>query len=381
MPRKKLDYASLYTLRKDGRYVGSYTDNTGRHYVYDRDPERLWHKLNDPKELKITTFREIADAWKDAIWDVIQDGTQSSYAAPLARAIDLFGDDMAKDIEAIDLQNHLVALKNKGFSASTIRTQRVVYNQIYKHAMVDKRYRREITYNPAAELKIPSGTPKPKKRNAPPDEIVEQIKNNATTAYFGLFAFFLICTGFRRGEALATTWGDIDFKADTIQCSKGVSCRTGVAKIKEPKSDSGIRTVPLLPPLKSLLRRPKTAKNTDYIFHGEDPSKPMPQSTYNRRWIHYCKDMGFVTDTPEIRTSKQGKKYVVHHYKSTLTAHVMRHGYATMLFEADVDVYTAQKYMGHADIQTTLRIYTHLRQRKQESSTAKLIKYASAVLS
>lgn len=97
--------------------------------------------------------------------------------------------------------------------------------------------------------------------------------------------------------------------------------------------------------------------------------------------MHYCKDMGFVTDTPEMRTSKQGKKYVVHHYKSTLTAHVMRHGYATMLFEADVDVYTAQKYMGHADIQTTLRIYTHLRQRKQESSTAKLIKYASAVLS
>ena len=27
---KKIDYASMYTLRKDGRYQGSYTDKTGR---------------------------------------------------------------------------------------------------------------------------------------------------------------------------------------------------------------------------------------------------------------------------------------------------------------------------------------------------------------
>ena len=44
---KKINYAALFTLRKDGRYQGSYTDDAGRHYVYDRDPERLWHKLND----------------------------------------------------------------------------------------------------------------------------------------------------------------------------------------------------------------------------------------------------------------------------------------------------------------------------------------------
>ena len=44
---KKIDYAAMFTLRKDGRYQAAYVDDTGRHYVYDRDPERLWHKLND----------------------------------------------------------------------------------------------------------------------------------------------------------------------------------------------------------------------------------------------------------------------------------------------------------------------------------------------
>ena len=54
MAKKKLDYASMFTLRKDGRYQGSYTDDTGRHYVYDKDPEKLWNKLNAPKEEPVT---------------------------------------------------------------------------------------------------------------------------------------------------------------------------------------------------------------------------------------------------------------------------------------------------------------------------------------
>ena len=44
---KKIDYASLFTLRKDGRYQGCYTNETGRHYVYDCDPERLFYKLQE----------------------------------------------------------------------------------------------------------------------------------------------------------------------------------------------------------------------------------------------------------------------------------------------------------------------------------------------
>ena len=113
---------------------------------------------------------------------------------------------------------------------------------------------------------------------------------------------------------------------------------------------------------------------------GEDPTKPMPQSTYDRRWLHYCKDMGFVIDEPEQRISAQGKRYIVHNYKPTLTAHDLRHGYATMLFEADVDVYTAKTLLGHADIETTMAIYTHLRSRKKMESIDKLKEYAKTAI-
>ena len=125
---------------------------------------------------------------------------------------------------------------------------------------------------------------------------------------------------------------------------------------------------------------PEGAELTDYIFPGEDPKKPMPKKTYDRRWLHYCKDMGFVTDEPEERVSAQGKRYIVHHYKPALTAHILRHGYATILFEAGVVVYTAQKLLGHADIETTTAVYTHLREKKKNESLDKLMDYTSGGL-
>ena len=380
MARKKIDYASMFTLRKDGRYQGSYTDETGRHYVYDRDPERLWHKLNDPREEKKLLFQEIAEAWQEATWDKIRDGTKSCYEAPLQRAIDRFGDREPAGIEPHEISTHLQILKSQGLSASTIKKQKVVYKQIFQFAIMDKVYGKTVRYNPIANVKLPDGLQKPKQREAPEDEIVKKIRENADTAYFGMFAFFLICTGFRRGEALAIQWKDIDFKAGLISCEKTITHRSGTAKAAPPKTESGYRVVPILPALSDKLERPQDAKPTDYVFFGEDPAKPMPQSTYDRRWLHYCKDMGFVTDEPENKVSKQGKKYVVHHYKPSLTAHDLRHGYATMLFEADVDVYTAQTLLGHADIETTMSIYTHLRSRKKMESIEKLKEYSKTAI-
>ena len=51
-----------------------------------------------------------------------------------------------------------------------------------------------------------------------------------------------------------------------------------------------------------------------------------------------------------------------------ITAHMLRHTYATILYDAGVDIKTAQRYLGHADVQTTLKIYTHLSETKQAQS-------------
>ncbi len=370
---KKPNYASLYTLRSDGRYQGYYRDEAGkRRAVYDRDPERLWLKLNTPKEPQPLLFREIATAWHDEAWDRVRSGTQSSYEAPYNKAVQRLGDRVASEITARDILNHLNVLKAQNLSKSSIKIQRTVYSLIFQAAIVNPRFEKEITSNPAINVKLPTGLPAPKSRVAPEDDVVKRIQKSAKTAYFGLFPMFLICTGFRRGEALAVKWQDINFKSNTITCSKQISTRGGVSREAPPKTDNSIRVVPLLPPLKKVLKKPPKAQPTDYVFYGSDPQKPMPLATYDRKWLHYCKDMGFVTETKEKRISKQNKEYTVSHFKPTISAHILRHGYATILFEAGVDEFTAQSLLGHADIATTMAVYTHLRNKKKEQSVDKL---------
>lgn len=375
----KLKFAAMFTLRKDGRYMGFWHDVDGiRHAIYDKDPERLYNRIVAKETPPEPTFAVIAETWHDKHWDEIEDGTKSSYAAPYRRAVEEFGKRIASEIQPYEIAAVLMRLKDQKYSAKTIRMQKTVFKQIYENAIIDKGFSRYIKTNPVLLAPLPKNMPKPIPREAPEDEAVQKIRDNAGTAYFGLFALFLMSTGFRRGEALGIQWKDVDFQKGWISCSKSVSHRGGVARLVDhTKTAAGVRKVPILPDLKQLLKRPKEADDEDFLFYGEDPRRPMPPATYNRRWRHYCIEMGFVDDDPEERISVQGKHYVVHHYKPSLTAHNFRHGYATLLFEAEVDELTAQRLIGHASIETTHAIYTHLRQKKQQSSVEKLIGYVA----
>ena len=379
---KKIDYASMYTLKADGRYQGYYRDEYGkRHAVCDRDPRKLYDKIAEREAPKALTFGDIADAWGREVLEHHKPGTRACYDKPFERAKDSFGGIPATELGAPDIYKLLSEMVRQGYSAKTVKMQRTVISQIYAHAIVDPKFGETVRYNPAAAAKLPSGMKKAVHREAPDDDVVADIRRRAGEAYFGLFALFLMSTGFRRGEALNVRWGSIDFKGKTISCSGQTIYRGGKSVSSKPKTEAGVRVVPLLPDLEAALlalKKIEKPKADDYLFHGEqDASQPMPESTYRRKWKHYCKDMGFVEDTAEARVSKQGKVYAYHTYSVTLTPHVLRHGYATLLFEADVDVYTAQKLLGHADITTTMAVYTHLRERKKQASVGKLVSFVN----
>lgn len=54
---------------------------------------------------------------------------------------------------------------------------------------------------------------------------------------------------------------------------------------------------------------------------------------------------------------------------------MLRHTYATLLYDAGVDVKSAQKYMGHSSVDVTLEIYTHLSRFREEESINALDKH------
>ena len=53
----------------------------------------------------------------------------------------------------------------------------------------------------------------------------------------------------------------------------------------------------------------------------------------------------------------------------------VRHTYATILYNAGVDIKSAQRFLGHADIKVTLKIYTHLSEQKEQEAITALNKH------
>ena len=162
---------------------------------------------------------------------------------------------------------------------------------------------------------------------------------------FGFLAYFLLYTGLRISEALALNYEDIDRENKIINVNKKiVHDGNNPILINETKTESGTRTVILLD---------RVAKYLPNKKHG----------------IIFCNEHEDYLTKKQLacRWDKMRKENNL-----TLTAHQLRHAYATMLFEAGIEAKDAQELMGHKDIKLTQDIYTHIRQERKSETAEKL---------
>lgn len=175
-------------------------------------------------------------------------------------------------------------------------------------------------------------------------EFLEAIRNDDDERY--LFFSLLAFTGIRKGEAFALTWSDIDFKSKTLNINKTVTRGyQGRLIVNTPKSKSGKRKIYLDNDLISLLRKYYTKNKTivtiqseNLIFHHDGL---LYNPTVSRSWLNVI---------------------YKHHPELTkrITTHGFRHTHASLLFESGASLKDVQERLGHADIQTTSNIYTHV---------------------
>lgn len=369
---KKINYASMFTLRKDGRYQGSYTDGTGRHYLYDRDPEKLYQKLQAaqvPAVEQTPTFREIADRWERTHREEITPRTWVNYKPHYETILARHGDKQIQDVTAQEIINHLTTAKAKGYGRTVVNSIRSLYRMIFDYAVANDL----AQFNPVVSIRLPKGLHQGK-RVAPTDEQIKIIFANADKD-FGLFPVFLLCTGMRKSEALALTWDDVNFKNREISVTKSIDYSVGAnPQIKSPKTEAGTRIVPIIDLLYGKLMESYNSRTSDYIFpapasnRGGKGGGMMTLRGYEGAWLKYCQDVGFMEGN-----------------KPAITAHNLRHGTATLMFEAGVDELTAQRILGHSRVEITREIYTDLRIKQNAKSINKfnagMKKYMSNVMS
>ena len=330
---KKSDYAALFTLRKDGRYQASYTDDNGkRRFLYDRDAKKLFEKLQTINQPKAVTFQHIAESWHAEHAERVSYNATAIYKAPLKQLVALWGSNAADSLTPMMIQSLLNQMGKAGYAKRTVQVRLNMLNQIYDKAIVDG----YVKDNPCAAVRLPSGLTV-QRRELPTDDDIAIVKNSID-APFGLFAYFTLYTGMRRGEVLALEWSDIDFDARTITVDKSMYWDVNRPVIKTTKTAAGCRVIPLLQPLEKVLK-----PESGYIFGL--PS----QTSFRHQWRRYANATG-------IRC----------------TPHQLRHAFATICYEAGITDKDAQHILGHASVTTTRDIYTHIRDSRRKQTADKL---------
>lgn len=339
---KKIDYAALFTLRKDGRYMYRWTDEQGkRRAIYDRDPEKLYRKVEKLKNTAPATFGRIAEAWKGWQWERIAYKTAEAYTAPLRRIVERWGARDPNEITAQEISAYLSALAAQMYSRRSVQMHRDILNMIYRYGIVNYGLR----FNPVEAVSIPRNLPV-SKRELPTDDALEAVKSSS--APFSLFAKLCLYSGLRRGEALALRYEDVDRKRHVIHVTKSVEFIGNNPQLKPPKTNAGYRDAVLLDALAA-----EIPHGAGYIFCREDGGL-LSKMQFRDRWEEYCKAIGH-----------------------DLTAHQLRHGFATILYEAGIEDKDAQELMGHSNIAVTRDVYTHIRQSRREQTTEKLNAFVS----
>jgi len=253
--------------------------------------------------------------------------TMESYYIAFHRLTSLFEYDI-ENIEPLMIENIFNSLSALNYSYSYIHKIKIFLSIVFNYAI-----RQNIkVINFMRTISVPKNAHKGKIKS-PDNETIDFIKEKSLDTHFGFWSLFILATGMRKGEANAVQKKDINFISKTISITKSTAFQNNKPVIKLPKTENGIRTVPLLHILEEPLKKHcKNLKPDDFIFGGKEP---LTNTAIRYNFIKFRKESG-----------------------CDFNIHQLRHAYAKLLYMAGIDPKTAQGLLGHSDIKITMNIYT-----------------------
>ena len=370
------------TRRSDGRiavqvYIGSIDGKRKYKTVYGKTQKEAEQKaaelraqLHRGVDLISTdrTFSFWAERFLKTKKNRVSVGWYRCLEQRLGHFTDRFGDAELSKIRLCDVQATLddFAACNPYSGKPTSRKTMIEYASVIKQFFKFCAANRIIDRSPLEDLlTVPAGEPS-KRRDALTVEQREWILNTPHRAQTA--AMIMLYTGLRRGELTALSWSDVDLTAKTITVNKSYSYKA--KSLKSTKTAAGTRIVPIPDVLADYLRElPKTSM---LVFPNKDGSY-MSDTSWQKLWDSYMRVLN--RKYGNFIGAPADKRKALPMVIDTFTPHCLRHTYATMLYDAGVDVLTAKEFLGHSDIKTTLSIYTHLSAEKSQSDIGKLNQY------
>lgn len=345
----------MFQRQSDGRWCEKVKVDGKLKVLTAKSKAELKKKIADADsyKLKWKTFRQCADEWEEAHESKVDAKTLMSYRPHVKRAKDFFDGCYMQDITPDKVQAYVDRLADQRFAKDTVHRALNVVNMIFRYAMTTPGS--PLRYNPCPAVTLPKDLPK--RRREPPTE--DQIVKVTPDSTMGLFAYFLLFTGLRRGELLALRWSDIDRENKVIRIRKVVSYEMNQPTVKgRTKTEAGFRDVALLDILADALPE---GDGKSYVFGG---SSPLTATQFRKQWLAWCRSVGLAEGQEITRKGKNKHTYTRTKWKPLVTPHQFRHEYASMLEDAGISEFAAKNQLGHSSIMVTKDIYTHIREKK-----------------
>lgn len=352
MPRIKKQHLKQ---RKDGRFACRYKNLW---FYGDSEEEALEARDEYKRQEKSGLFRAqemlfsaYAIKWVKAYKSHLTNAPYNTHVRMLNRWLDEIGNKPMTAYTPTDVSTFYQLFA--GMSASSIHSARDTIKGVFKAALADG----IIEKDPSANIDPPKGV-KGTHREITAEErrLIHEVNHRLRPA-----VMIMLYAGLRRGEVMALNADrDIDFTNLSITVREAVRFDDqGHPMIVRPKTQAGIRTIPMLEGLANELRG----------LHGlictSASGAMMTEHAWSRAWESYLNALGEQKNGCQRRWAKQPWEPVA------IRAHDLRHSFCTMLYDAGVDLKTAMLWMGHADQTMTMQIYTHLTEtRKKEAENA-----------
>ena len=283
-----------------------------------------------------------------------------------------------KDIRKSDIRAFYNRLVENGYlKVNTLDTVHNVIHQLFNIAVDDGYLRMNPADRALTELK------RIRKQDVKKVEALTRTEEEAFLGFvrdhevygrwYPLFAV-LLGTGMRIGEATGLRWVDVDLDKGFIDVNHTlVYYNTGEGhgctyEINSTKTPAGFRMIPIMTQVREALLMEKAYQEkahikcnssiagfTDFVFLNRF-GYVMNHSTINKVIKRIIRDYN------EVQYLKAEKGMISPDNISLLpvfSCHSLRHTFATRMVEMGVNIKVVQEVLGHADVATTLNIYTN----------------------
>lgn len=370
--------------RKDGLYMYRYVDErTGnRETIYDTELTSLRERERQiAREMEdgIMTSLAVKKMTVNALFEryleskKLADTTRANYISIWNNRVrDEIGQLKVVQVKPSHIKLYYSKLTKSGYSHSTIK---LIHNLIYpsfEMAVDDDMIRK----NPAKGTLGDNGKSAIEKDALTllqQQNLFHFVKDSKVYSIYLPMLQFMIGTGCRCGELIGLTWSDVDMDEKNISINHQLIYKDygdGYRfHVTTPKTDAGIRTIPMNETLRKVFAEQKRLnfmrsiqKNveieglTGFIFTSKNGRPLMPNAVNS-----VLRNIVIAYNKEEVRRAKEGKRKA--ELMPAISAHTMRHTACTRMAEQGLDMKIVQYIIGHVDISVTMEVYNHITER------------------